>query len=124
MESDKNQLAFLDVMVIKKECKIITDVFYKIADTKQYLLFNSCHPKHTRYNIPYNLTRRLCTIISDAEILDIRHAQLKLLLLQRRYPSKAKSLERKNFLTVKSKSTNYAIPYVSTPNPKSPEAFQ
>lgn len=132
MESDKNKLAFLDVMVIKKECKIITDVFYKITDTKQYLLFDSCHPKHTRNNIPYNLARRLCTIISDAEILDIRLAELKSLLLQRHYPSeliengitKAKSHERKDLLTVKNKSVNYAIPYVSTHNPKNPEVFQ
>jgi hypothetical protein len=72
MEWDKNKSAFIDVVVIKKECKIITDVFYTITDTKQYLLFDSCHPKHTRNNIPYDLARRLCTIISDAEILDIQ----------------------------------------------------
>jgi hypothetical protein len=78
MESGKNKLAFLDVMVIQKECKIITDVFYKITETKQkqYLLLDSCHPKHTRDNIPYNLARRLSTIKSDAEILDIQLADL------------------------------------------------
>ena len=132
MESDTNQLAFLDVMVMKKESNIVTDIFYKITDTKQYLLFDSCHPKHTRNNIPYNLARRLCTIISDTEILNIRLAELEKLLLQRRYPkkliengiNKAKLHERKDLLKAKNKSKNCVIPYVSTHNPKNPEVFQ
>ena len=34
-------------MIIKNE-DCITNVNNKIADAKQYLMFDSCHPKHTR----------------------------------------------------------------------------
>lgn len=131
MEWDKNMLPFLDVMVLKKEDRIITDVFYKITDTKQYLLFDSSHPRHTRNNIPYNLARRLCTIISDTDMLDFRLTELQDLLLQRNYPTqliqnginKAKSHERKDLLLVKIKPVKNVIPYVSTHNPRNPEMF-
>ena len=34
---DEKQLPFLDVQVIKQNGKIITDIFYKETDSKQYL---------------------------------------------------------------------------------------
>ena len=46
-------------MVINNGGKIQTDIFYKPTDSKQYLLYTYCHPKHTRISIPYNLARRL-----------------------------------------------------------------
>ena len=131
MESNKEMLSFLDVMVIKRHSRIITDVFYKLTDTKQYLMFDSCHPKHTKNNIPYNLARRLCTIISDSEILNSRLVELQNALLQRRYPAqlikhgidKAKSQKRQDLLKINSKNNQNVIPYVSTHNPKNPEVF-
>lgn len=131
MESSRDKLSFLDVMVIKNYNHIKTDVFYKLTDTKQYLLFNSCHPKHTRINIPYNLARRLCTIISDKQTLEVRLTELQEVLLQRNYPKtliqngilKAKTHDRKELLKVKAKSKNEVIPYVSTHNPRNPEVF-
>nr|XP_022299146.1 uncharacterized protein LOC111107980 [Crassostrea virginica] len=131
MESDRSRLSFLDVMIIKNGDRITTDVFYKITDTKQYLMFDSCHPRHIRNNIPYNLARRLCTIISDAEILDTRLKELQVLLLQRHYPrklilngiTKALSLDRKELLTVKTQNLKNVIPYVSTHNPQNPEIY-
>ena len=73
-------------------------------------MFDYCHLRHTRYNIQYNLAKRLCTIISDAEILDLK--ELQVLLLQRHYPkelilhgiTKALSLDRKKFLRVKTQN--------------------
>ena len=46
-ESSDKQLPFSDVLVKKEGFKIETDIYYKPTDSKQYLLFNSCHPKHT-----------------------------------------------------------------------------
>ena len=74
-------------------------------------MFDSCHPRHTRNNIPYNLARRLCTI-SDEEILDTRLKKLQVLLLQKHFPrklilngiTKALSLDRKELLTVKTQN--------------------
>ena len=71
MNSDNNQLPFLDTMVINNGVKIQTDIFYKPTYfVKQYLLYTSRHPKHTRNSIPYNLARRLKTIVSDEVYID------------------------------------------------------
>jgi hypothetical protein len=50
-------------------------------------MFDSCHPKHARNNIPFNLARRLNTFVSDSEILNSRQAELQNALLQRHYPA-------------------------------------
>ena len=64
----KNKLS--DVLVKTREGKIETDIYYKETDSTQYLLFYSCHPRHTKINIPYNLARRLRTIISEEKVLE------------------------------------------------------
>jgi len=62
------KLPFLDILVIKKQTHIITDIYYKSTDSRQYLSFKSCHNKHTQINIPYTLAKRICTIVSDHEL--------------------------------------------------------
>lgn len=82
-------------------------------------------------NIPYNLARRLCTITSDTEILDLRLTEFQDLLLQRKYPiyliqsgiNKANCHERKRLQQVKNKPVNYVVPYISTHNLRNPEVF-
>ena len=59
MDKSKIKLSFLDTMVINNNGEVQTDIVYKLTDSKQYLLYTSCHPKHTRNSIPYNLARRL-----------------------------------------------------------------
>lgn len=59
MDKSRIKLSFLDTMVINNNGEVQTDIFYKPTDSKQYLLYTSCHPKHTRNSIPYNLSRRL-----------------------------------------------------------------
>ena len=65
-------LPFLDVLLLKPGNSIVTDIFHKVTDSQQYLSFNSCHPKHTKINIPFSLARRQCTIVSDETILPAR----------------------------------------------------
>ena len=43
---------FLDVKVILKDGKIITDLHVKPTDTHQY--FSPCHPYHCKKSIPYS----------------------------------------------------------------------
>ena len=127
MDSNTNQLPFLDTMVINNGGKIQTDIYYKPTDSKQYLLYTPCHPKHTRNSIPYNLARRLKTIVSDEDTLNIRLGDLKKYLLKRKYPvkliedaiSKVHSLDRRKLLSKSDKTdeTN-TIPYVTTFNPE------
>ena len=68
MDFNEEQLPFLDCMVMKQGLQIETDIFYKPTDSKTYLLFTSCHPKHMKVSIPRSLARRLRTIISNEDI--------------------------------------------------------
>ena len=54
MEFDRQELPFLDRKFIKDGEIIQTDIFYKPTDSKTYLLFSSCHSKHTKVNIPFS----------------------------------------------------------------------
>lgn len=130
-EVSATELPFLDVLVKNVNSTIITDIFFKITDSKQYLNFNSCHPKHTKLNIPFNLARRICTIVSDPDTLKIRLSELVTVLLRRKYPvevinsgiQKALSIPRSDLLTVHEKSDEKITPYISTHNPKNKEMF-
>ena len=57
MEFDEHNLPFLDIMIMKEGEEIKTDLYCKITDTHQYLNFRSCHPSHTKRNIPFNLSK-------------------------------------------------------------------
>ena len=85
MDKSRIKLSFLDTMVINNNGKVQTDIFYKPTDSKQYLLYTSCHPKHTRNSIPYNLARRLKTIVSDERTLHKRLEELEEFLIKRKY---------------------------------------
>lgn len=133
VDKNRQQLSFLDTMVINDNGKIKTDIYYKPTDSKQYLLYISCHPKHTRNSIPYNLARRLKMIISEENTLLTRLEELHGFLLKQKYPplliqdaiTKINALNRETLLhtTEKSKDENL-IPYVSTFNPHNTEIFQ
>ena len=80
------QLPFLDIWVMKEGTSVSRDIYYKATDSKQYLNFNSCHPKHTKINIPFSLAHRLCTIISNKSTLDTRLKELTTTLIERNHP--------------------------------------
>lgn len=40
-------------------------IFYKRFDSKHYFLFTSYHSKHTKHNIPFDLAKGICTIVSQ-----------------------------------------------------------
>ena len=49
-----DRVNFLDVEVILRNNKILTDLYVKKTDTHQYLDFSSCHPRHCKTSIPYS----------------------------------------------------------------------
>ena len=133
IEKSRTSLPFLDTLLIKENGQLQTDIYYKPTDSKQYLLYTSCHPKHTRNSIPYNLARRLKMIISENNTLLVRLEELKMFLLKQNYPpsliedsiSKLTDFNRPDLLKPKasiSKDINL-IPYVTTFNPNNPEIF-
>ena len=85
LQFSNTEQSFLDVLVKNKVGKPEIDIFYKETDSKQYLLFYSCHPRHTKTNISYNLARRLRTIISKQQVLEKRMEELKSFLIKQKY---------------------------------------
>ena len=81
MDGKGTEVNFLDVRVkIEKDAEnysLMTDIYYKITDSKQYLDFRSNHPRHIKSNIPINLARRLCLIVNKEDILNLRLKELK-----------------------------------------------
>ena len=103
MEYSNERLPNLDVLLVKSNNRS-TDIFFKETDSKQYLNFYSCHPKTS---IPYNLARRICTIVSDQCQREKRLSELHISLQKRSYPDtvisegikKAKSIPRDSLLS-------------------------
>ena len=88
LETLGDEINFLDVKVKVEDCVITTDIFYKATDSKQYLNFFSHHPHHTKVALPYNLSRRICTIVSSNEIRKGRLEEMKRYLTNCNYPEK------------------------------------
>ena len=86
MEKNSSEIPFLDVLVRINNNQIWTDIFYKSTDTHQYLDFGSSHPRHVKRSIPYNLARRICTIVSDEETRNQRLDEMKKFLIKQQYP--------------------------------------
>ena len=67
IESSKTELPFLDVMIRNIDGLVETDIFYKPTDSKLYLLFQFCQPKHNKTSISFSLARRLRCVVSNAK---------------------------------------------------------
>ena len=77
MESDRQKVNFLDVTVYKEREKLETKIYHKPTDSMSYVPFNSTHPKHIVYNIPYNLARRVEMLVSNPINKSIELSDLK-----------------------------------------------
>lgn len=125
MEQSETEITFLDIKLKKQEQKIITDIYHKTTDTKQYLHFRSCHPRSTKFNIPYNLARRICTIVTEPALRKFRLQEMKRDLLNRGYPTglidkgieKANSIPTEILRTPKPHVDANLCTFVSTYNP-------
>ena len=130
-ETSNSQLPFLDILIIKNGNQIVTDIYHKPTDTKQYLTYKSCHPRSTKNNVPYNLARRVCTIITNDSLRNKRLIELKDSLLARDYPESvidngiemASKLDITELRTPKEQETEAIIPFVTTYNPKTTNIF-
>ena len=86
IEYSNVQQPFLDVLLIRENTKIETDIYYKPTDSKQYLLLNSCHPKHTKTSITFSLAHRIKSIVTNEETLQKRMDELRIVLINQKYP--------------------------------------
>ena len=126
LETSSTQLPFLDILLKRgANNSLITDIYHKPTDTKQYLDFNSCHPRHTKINVPYNLARRICCIVTNSELRHIRLNELQSNLVKRNYPKevikmgidRAKNLDLHTLRTPRERQQSNSISFVETYNP-------
>lgn len=133
MNYSKNSIPYLDIMISKNHYNTIsTDIYYKPTDGKNYLPFKSHHAKHVKINVPFNLAKRLRTIISDNNTLNIRLKELRNTLVNLKYPTnvidnglnKALSLNRNDLLKPIVKDKKSLIPFISTYNRQNFDIYQ
>ena len=64
-DSNENEIPFLDTIIYRgKYNHILTRLYHKPTDNKQYLHFNSAHPWRQKRSVPYGLLircRRICS---------------------------------------------------------------
>ena len=131
MNRSKTEMPFLDVLVkVEKDNCITTDLYSKTTDAHLYLNFNSCHPKHTKVNIPFNLASRIVTIASTEEARNQRLSELKYFLKKQGYPEQlinfgiSKALEKGPIHSLNRQNEKQEIiPFVTTYNPRNYDIF-
>ena len=120
------EVEFLDVNVKAINGKLVTDINYKITDTRQYLQYDSNHPRHTKNNVPFNLARRICTIVTDEFLREKRLAELRYYLYLCKYPEnvihngiiKAKSIPVSELRSPRDHDdTTDVLPFIISHNP-------
>ena len=76
-EWSTERLSYLDVMILVKDERILTDVYSTPTDTHQYLHYGSCHPTHVKKGIPYRQTLSMKRICSTKETYNMRYEILR-----------------------------------------------
>ena len=91
---------FLDVKVILKDGKIITDWYVKPTDTHQCFDSSSCHPYHCEKSISYSQAQRLNRICSNNAFFDQKCNELGYWLHEPRYSKRVvgQKIRRKELL--------------------------
>jgi hypothetical protein len=106
------KVCFLDTVTFITNNTIHTTIYTKPTDKKQYLFFNSSHPKHTTRAIPYSQAIRYRRIIDDDDLLEDELTSLYSQFLSRGYPvdllnhtmAKIKDIPRSAVLQYKNKN--------------------
>lgn len=65
MEMNEWELPFIDISLLKEDDIIRADLYYNNNNSRHYLDFKSCHPPHTKRNIPFKMATRIYTIYSE-----------------------------------------------------------
>jgi hypothetical protein len=68
IESD-SAIPFLDVLIIRKEMTLTTEVYRKPTNTGRYLSFNSNHPPHLKRDLIQSLHKRPSTMCQESQEL-------------------------------------------------------
>ena len=107
IEYSKGQIPFLDILIKRNENGTWMDLYHKPKDTQRCLSFTSIHPKHCKWNIPFCLAQRICTIAGKLKNLE----NLKWDLSKYHYPDSLKKtrITEGHFNTTKSLTKTYKV---------------
>ena len=130
-ECSDTSISFLNLFFYKEGGQIKTDIFYKETDSHDYLPFNSCHPRHTKSNIPHTLSRMICSIVTDPKRRDFRLLELESWLLKAGYPPSLIKAAANKFRTINptelwekvDKKDEDLLVFVQTNNPRNPKIY-
>ena len=76
--SKTSVINFLVITVLLHENGYMeTYIFYKETNTHDYLNYNSHHPNHIKYNIPFSLAKRIPIFVSDKQKVTLRLKKLR-----------------------------------------------
>ena len=124
MTNNRNSSNFLCLNIVRNHGEFDVDIFYKPTDGHNYLHYTSSHPRHVKNSVPFNLARRLCSIVQKPDQLELRQTELNQFLRARAYPSE---LINYNFEKAKNMSSEFTsqnekskLTVVFTYNPKNP----
>ena len=87
-EHSTTEIPFLDTLVFKECNKLLTKVYHKKTDRKQYLHYKSSYPLNQKDTVPYGLLIRTRTICSKDKDFKIEATAIVSSLLKRGYPDK------------------------------------
>ena len=68
-EYSREKVNYLDVQVIAREVKLITDLHFKQTENCQYIESSSCHPYDCAISIPYSQALKIYRICSGMFLL-------------------------------------------------------
>ena len=113
--NSETEIAFLDTIIYRgKNNQILTRLYHKLTDNKQYLHYNSAHPWKQKRSVLYGLLIR-CRRICSEDTYFIRESQAIIQQLSsRRYPThllqealdKVKKMDRLQLLKQKNKTNS------------------
>ena len=108
---------FLDINIQIVQNNLVFDIHYKPNSSFNYLTYTSCHPPHTKNNIPLSSAKRTVSIVTNNR--ENRLKELKEHLLDRKHPQhiidyRFTKIFQPRFQT----ENNDSITFIRTYNPK------
>ena len=76
------------VAVMKKGNQLVTDLYAKPTDTREYLNASSCHVSNWKKSIPFSQALRFSRVCSENAFFDKRCNKLEVWLKERGYSDK------------------------------------
>ena len=128
----ETEIAFLDTIIYRgKDNQILTRLYHKPNDNKQYLNYNSAHPWKQKRSVPYGLLIRCKRICSEDTYFN-KESKPIIQLISRRYPinllqealEKVKKMDRLQLLRQNNKTQSPKIRLITHYNPSNPNFNQ